>query len=239
MHYFDYTTSDAETNLAIDEALLDAAEENGGPEILRFWEPSYPFVVLGVSKKYQEEVFVDACEKENISILRRCSGGGTVIQAPGCLNYSVILKIQPTSSFQSLSETTHFVLNLNRKALATVTDKSIDIQGISDLASDGLKFSGNAQRRKKNFSLVHGTFLYNINAFQIQKFLREPKDQPEYRAKRPHEQFVKNIDLSPEAIKTALTKEWNAQTAPVTLNQSHIQTLIKEKYGNKDWNRRF
>ncbi len=49
-------------DLAVDEVLLDLCEEGAGDEVLRFWEPSSPFVVLGHSCRIEEDVLAGACE---------------------------------------------------------------------------------------------------------------------------------------------------------------------------------
>ena len=46
----DLTLRTPEENLALDEALLAAAEASAGRETLRFWESPVPFVVLGVAR---------------------------------------------------------------------------------------------------------------------------------------------------------------------------------------------
>src|SRR3989338_382174 len=90
MDYLDYTHPLPEMNLAIDEALLTFVDDGAAAPVLRFWEsPSY-FIVMGYSSPSQHDVHVAACQADGLAILRRCSGGGTVIQGPGCLNYALI-----------------------------------------------------------------------------------------------------------------------------------------------------
>src|ERR1051325_5350957 len=119
MQYCDLTFPTPEENLACDEALLDWAEEQamgapasrrreltGSPEsqnydlagetpalpgILRLWEPTRYFVVLGYANRLATEVNAAFCRQNTIPILRRCSGGGTVLQGPGILNYTLVL----------------------------------------------------------------------------------------------------------------------------------------------------
>src|SRR5689334_4969218 len=91
MNWLDLTLSSPSLNLALDEALLDQCEEGSSDEVLRFWEPREPFVVLGYSNKVLSEVNLSYCRENNIPVLRRTSGGGTVLQGPGCLNYSLVL----------------------------------------------------------------------------------------------------------------------------------------------------
>ena len=92
MKYLDFTFSDPASNLACDEALLELCEGDEEDGLLRVWEPDHYFVVLGYSNKVASEVNVTACEAKGIPIFRRFSGGGTVLQGPGCLNYSLVLR---------------------------------------------------------------------------------------------------------------------------------------------------
>ena len=82
----DRTFDSPEENLAFDDMLLAEAEET-----IRFWESSTPFLVLGRSGRADQEVNLAACEADGIPVLRRSSGGGTILQAPGCLNFALIL----------------------------------------------------------------------------------------------------------------------------------------------------
>ena len=94
MKYLDRTLGTPQENLACDEALLEVCEEGSADEILRFWEPRQHFVVLGYSNKVRAEANLDTCRALDVPILRRCSGGGTVLQGPGSLNYALILRIR-------------------------------------------------------------------------------------------------------------------------------------------------
>src|SRR3954454_25007928 len=93
MKLFDLTLATPGENLACDEALLDACEEEGAGEVLRFWEPREYFVVLGYANEARREVDLEFCATRSIRVLRRCTGGGTVLQGPGSLNYTLVLRI--------------------------------------------------------------------------------------------------------------------------------------------------
>src|SRR5579871_210269 len=105
MRFLDLTLATPAENLACDEALLDWCEENAaeGEEILRFWESPEPFVVVGYANRIEAEVEVENCQARHVPILRRCSGGGTVVQGHGCLNYALILQIKEDSSLLNIS----------------------------------------------------------------------------------------------------------------------------------------
>jgi len=117
MTFLDLTLPTPAENLAGDEALLDWCEENGGIGVLRFWEPENYFAVVGYGNQVATEVNVAACEADKIPILRRCSGGGTVLQGPGCLNYSLILKIEENGLLASITAANRFIMERNREAL--------------------------------------------------------------------------------------------------------------------------
>ena len=76
----------------------------------------------------------------------------------------------------------------------------VELKGISDLAINNIKFSGNAQRRLKKAILFHGTILYNFQLSLIEKYLKHPPIQPAYRENRPHDQFIQNIPLKKQDL---------------------------------------
>src|SRR5947209_8847007 len=117
MTLLDLTLPTPAENLACDEALLDAAESGSGGEVLRFWESPEYFVVVGYANKVATEVNVAACEARGIPILRRCSGGGTVVQGPGCLNYALVLRITDDGPTHSISTANQFIMERNRAAI--------------------------------------------------------------------------------------------------------------------------
>jgi lipoate-protein ligase A len=223
-------------NLACDEALLDQSEAHGGSRVLRFWESTTHFVVLGYANKVREEVELDACRANSVPILRRCSGGGTVLQGPGCLNYSVILRIGDKSELQSVTGANHFVMARNRKALASLLGKDVTVEGHTDLAVGGLKFSGNAQRRKREWLLFHGTFLLKFDLGLIEKLLLPPARQPEYRQGRSHTKFVTQLNIARDVVKSALREAWDADKPKTDIPHERIAQLIAEKYSRDEWN---
>jgi lipoate---protein ligase len=236
INYLDLTFPDPAENLACDEALLDACEA-GGEEVLRFWEPNNYFVVVGYANQINLEVNVQACREQNVPILRRCSGGGTVLQGPGCLNYTLILKIDEAGPLESISSTNRHVMDRNKAALASILGPEVQIRGYTDLVLGNLKFSGNAQRRKRNALIFHGTFLLNFDLPLVERLLAMPSKQPDYRQNRPHKSFLTNLNLRPEPIKAALKQIWNAsEMSSISLN---LTPLMAEKYGCEQWHKKF
>jgi lipoate-protein ligase A len=247
MKFLDLTLPAPAANLACDEALLDSCDQNPDAETLRFWEPDRYFVVLGYANRAASEANLAACRAQNIPVLRRCSGGGAVLQGPGCLNYSLILSLQRHPALHTIPAANRHIMEHQRQTLQRLLAFPVSIQGVTDLSlrrslADGgpgapLKFSGNAQRRKRHALLFHGAFLLDFDISLIQKILPMPSRQPDYRQNRPHSQFLTNLRLSPTPIKTALRQTWSAiqPLAP----PPQIPPALLEKYAGDPWNLKF
>lgn len=223
-------------NLACDEALLDEAEAHGGAGLLRCWESPAHFVVLGHGNKLAAEVKVEACRAAGVPVLRRCSGGGTVLQGPGCLNYALILPCGEAGPLATITGANQFIMARQRDALAALLGRPVTVEGHTDLALDGRKFSGNAQRRKRTHLLFHGCFLLGFNLALIEQLLLPPPRQPEYRRGREHGDFLTRLDVSGEALQGALQRAWGASSSAPDAPCAAIAALVAAKYGRDEWN---
>lgn len=225
MKFLDLTLPTPAENLACDEVLLDLCEENGGEGILRFWEAREHFIVLGYSNKARTEAHLDRARQDNIPVLRRCTGGGAVLQGAGCFNYSLILPIT-----SRVSETNTSIMQRHAQAVGG------EVRGHSDLTIGDLKFSGNAQRRKRRYLLFHGSFLLNLDIERIERLLPMPSREPDYRHHRAHREFLTNVDFE---VRNALKQAWNAAEALRDVPLARIDALARNQYAAESWNLKF
>jgi lipoate-protein ligase A len=239
MKLLDLTLLSPADNLACDEALLDAAEAGTGDEVLRFWESRELFVVVGYANKVAAEVNVAVCEARGIPVLRRCSGGGTVVQGPGCLNYTLVLQITADGTLHNIGIANQFIMRQNRAALETVVKRPVAVRGHTDLTIGDRKFSGNSQRRRKHFLLFHGTFLLNFDLAFVSELLPMPSKQPDYREHRAHTDFLMNLNISAEKVKAALRRAWKAEEPLKKTPLEKIKGLARDKYTTHEWNFKF
>ena len=239
MKYLDLTLPTPEANLACDEALLDACEAGALGDLLRVWESPIPFVALGYSNRVDREVYRGACQTLRIPILRRCSGGGTVLQGPGCLNFSLIFQIQSSKPLGNLKELTCSILQKHCQALEPLAGAPIEIQGQSDLALGELKFSGSAQRWKQRAMLFHGTFLLSLDMALVEALLPLPSIEPSYRRGRSHRDFLTNLPLNAHQIKGALRSVWGAAETLTDIPHERMAELVRLRYATQGWNFRF
>jgi lipoate-protein ligase A len=102
-----------------------------------------------------------------------------------------------------------------------------------------LKVAGNSQRRRRQFLLFHGTLLLDCDLQLISELLPMPSLQPDYRASRPHGEFVANLHLPASAVKAALAQAWHAEGEPANPPLAEIEKLAREKYAAREWNHKF
>ena len=239
MKYLDLTLSTPEQNLACDEALLDACEAGSSPELLRFWEPRQYFVVAGYSNPIASSVNVTACADQGIPILRRCSGGGTVLQGPGCLNYALILSTESSPALNTITAANVWIMNRQAQALTALLERTVSVQGTTDLTLGSRKFSGNSQRRRRQCFLFHGTLLLGIDLALVELVLAAPGHQPRYRENRSHQDFLVNLNLPADLLKKALRAHWQATEDLGDIPQAAVDRLVNEKYSQAEWNLKF
>jgi lipoate---protein ligase len=233
MHYLDLTLPTLAENLALDEALLLRAEE-GGPEVLRVWQWPTPAVVLGAGGILADDVDEARCRADDVPILRRASGGGTVLLGPGCLIYSVVLAFARDPALGELFPSYGYVLERVIEA-AGMLGAALDIEGASDLALGGRKISGNAQQRKRTHLLHHGTLLHAFDAAAVAAYLKAPARQPVYRRLRSHGDFLTNLPAGADPLKQALRVAWQAEPKLTIWPQDLVLRLLVEKYLRPEW----
>jgi lipoate---protein ligase len=239
MKLCDLTLGTPEENLACDEVLLDLCEAGDSDELLRLWALPQYFVVVGYANKVSTEVNLPFCRQYGIPVLRRCSGGGTVLQGPGVLNYSLLLRMDESRPCHSIPATNRFILERHRDALAALLHAPVEWRGQTDLAVGGLKFAGNAQRRRRRFLLFHGSFLLHLDVSLAEKALPLPSRQPDYRVNRTHADFLINLKVPPQMVKNTLIKTWGADGVLDPIPFDQITRLAKEKYSLDEWNLKF
>ena len=240
MHWASISESNPAAYLAWDEALLDAVEEGEIPSILWFWESATPFVVIGYGQKVEREVHLATCDQRQIPAFRRCSGGGAVVQGPGCLSYGIAMRMDAHPELTSIPGANAWIMNRMRRAIAGIAGAGSDeirVRGYTDLTWGNRKFSGNAQRRRRVALLFHGTFLLNFDLGLIDQLLQSPSAQPDYRLDRPHTDFVINLSMSRNLVETALRNEWGTEEKASFLRRPRMEGLLTDRYLKETFHR--
>jgi lipoate-protein ligase A len=154
-------TTDPFFNLAIEELLLKSSKE----EYLILYIND-PAVIIGKHQSGHCEVNTRFVTENQIPVIRRISGGGTVFHDDGNLNFSFIRQSESGKQIDF------------RKYTRPVIDflKSLGVEasfeGKNDLKVGGLKISGNAEHVYHNRVLHHGTLLFSTSLEMLRNSIR-------------------------------------------------------------------
>jgi len=229
-----------EEELALDEALLEEAHEGRllAP-VVRTWVAPEPTVVVGSSSRIDDEVDRAACRSLGCRILRRPSGGLTVVLGPGCVMWSVVMPlVGPAPAIERIHAA---VLDPLAVALAA-TGRPVVRRGSSDLAvatGDGeRKVSGNALRVRRGGVLYHGTLLDDFDLDLVGRVLRHPPREPAYRGGRSHGSFLANLGLGRAALDAAVRLAFGAGGPLADWPAARVAALVAERYARPEWTER-
>lgn len=238
MQLLELTLPTPEENLALDEALLEELEARGGDnEVLRIWESPQPMVVIGRSSKIHEEVDLALCQSRGIPVLRRTSGGASIVAGPGCLMYAVVLSYAKRPHIARLDEAHREVLEPLAAALARRAPGVVKA-GTSDLALGDRKFSGNSLRCKRKYLVYHGTLLYDFPLSTVAELLKTAPRQPAYREGREHADFVCNLPLERAALRAAVLEAFPTDSELHDWPAQRTSEYVRERYSQHAWNGR-
>jgi lipoate---protein ligase len=239
----DVTLPGVAENLALDEAMLVEADEGREPSLVRFWEPREYAVVLGASRRLRDEVHLDACRADGVPVFRRSSGGGTVLIGPGTLNVTVILPETAGPGLSAVDAAQRYVLDRMADSIRAL-GPPVEVWAHGDLVLGDRKCAGSAQRRLKDWFLVHCSILYAFPIDRIGRYLTVPHRQPAYRGGRSHHEFLCNLDLPRQALVDALRPgpvpcpgldATDSLRGPMAL----LPVLLAARFANPEWVERF
>lgn len=167
--------------LRLEERLLQESEEN--------WclinEGSPPAIVMGISGKPELLISSHKLAAKPIPVIRRFSGGGTVVVDEETLFVSFIFATD-AHSFPAYPEPIlRWSASLYEELFANLSFALRD----QDYAIHDRKCGGNAQYIRRGKWLHHTTFLWNFCPTKMGYLLYPPKT-PSYRQGRDHEQFL-------------------------------------------------
>ncbi|WP_299461889.1 lipoate--protein ligase [uncultured Microscilla sp.] len=239
--------NDPRINLAIEEHVLRNFAPDHEYLMLYVNEPS---VIMGKHQNIYEEVNVDFVQQNNIKVVRRVSGGGTVYHDLGNLNFSFLV---PHDS--SKLNNYHYFLDPIVEALQSLGVPA-EISPRNDLMAAGKKISGNAQFSTTKRMVSHGTLLFNSEIIHLSQSLKAKTTTIQSKSIKSVRSPVANVyeylsseqqsRLNMEEFKKVLlqyifkTQPNEVSTIPTyTLTQDDwevVNKLVKEKYNTWEWN---
>lgn len=174
MYWIQNTSTDPAFNLALEEYFLKKIQP-GNPGYAILWQNA-PTIVVGRFQNARQEVNPDFVQKNNISVVRRMTGGGAVYHDEGTLNYTFIQHLGKDGTLPAFSEAGKPIA----KALQSL-GLPVTFSGRNDLLLCGLKVAGVAHCQQGPRFLHHGCILISSNLNMLELALRV--DPEKYRSK--------------------------------------------------------
>ncbi len=219
--------------MAIDEFLV--MKQLDYP-ILRIYGWSNPCVSIGYFQSI-DYVNHERCRQEGVDVLRRITGGGAVFHDKE-LTYSFVTKEFPQKILDSYREICEIVI-LTLKHCGFEAEFS----PLNDVIVKGKKVCGNAQTRKNNKLLQHGTILLQVDAKRMVSLLNIPIEKiADKNISNIGDRVMgisKNFDKVAELMKKSAKEIFQCELVPFSLDEDDLTTckeIMKEKYSNKSWN---
>ncbi|MFH1453705.1 MAG: biotin/lipoate A/B protein ligase family protein [Armatimonadota bacterium] len=257
----------ASHHMASDEALLEYAINNEKDFIpaLRLYTWSPAGISLGYFQKTEKEINIDNCRKHGVDIIRRPTGGKSVLHDDE-LTYCFIFKMDDPNrwtildAFKKINEALLYAIkrmgvkaqlvSLKKHSPKEHTAVCFAVPSSYEIKVDNKKIIGSAQKRAGNFVLQHGSVpitidrnkLYDLFNFKSEE---ERKKQAEesvnimtsLKEAAPFSDM--NFDNLAEGVKEGFEKVWGISLYKDKLNKEEEgirDKLIEIKYGTDDWN---
>ncbi|MCB1181397.1 MAG: lipoate--protein ligase family protein, partial [Chlamydiia bacterium] len=161
-----------------------------------------PAVVLGISAKTQELINIEQAKNQNIPLIKRFSGGGTVYIDENTLFVTFIWEKKSLE----IPFFPHAMMEWSEKLYRPLFGEASFALQENDYVIGEKKVGGNAQYIQKERFLHHTSFLWEFDPNRM-NVLKVPPKQPKYRQKRSHKDFLMGISSyfrDPEAFFEAL-----------------------------------
>lgn len=170
--------------------LPDAALFSGRGDGMLVWQPDETVIVLGQSNTPEKSLLIENIVTDNIPVTRRPTGGEAVVLTPAMAAITV------AREFGVMTSSKDFFRMVNGTILDVLADlgvKSYGTMGISDITLDSRKILGSSMHRKERRLVYHAVLNISEDPEVLERYLKHPVREPDYRQKRKHSEFVTSL----------------------------------------------
>lgn len=250
--------------MAIDEALLLTCQQDKQADFfptLRFYRWKIPTLSFGYSQRWKDTVDRDYCKRWGINIVRRLTGGRAVLHYKE-LTYSVVGRCYKGLFASSILETYRHIsaalisgfnqINVPAQLVNPHLDRKSSFPNHSnkpcffsaskyELAYQGKKLVGSAQKRLKNSFLQHGSILLEVDLDQLMGATGVDKSSSDASLIALNEVLGYKIGLNDliEVLIEGVERYFSIKLIEGKLSNIELELAMKlyrEKYSQSWWN---
>lgn len=173
----------------LDDDLITAVKRTGQPHVNAYRFPCTA-IVVGRGSRLHTELNVKAVEADNVPVLKRRGGGCSVVLDTGNVIVSCAFPIPGLGGTKrAFSRLSSMVID----ALSKSGAHGVRRVGVSDLVLGDRKIGGACIYRSLGLLYYSTTLLYKPNLDLVNRYLRHPPREPDYRAGRRHDLFMGSL----------------------------------------------
>lgn len=210
--------------LKLEEAILRASQEN----VCLINRGSPPAIVLGISGKPKEWINLKAWSQNPLPVIRRFSGGGTVVVDENTLFVTFIMNERDAATPSQIHAVHSYVEKLWQKAFHPRPFRLME----NDYVLGSQKMGGNAQYLTRDRWVHHTSFLWDFCPLKM-GLLAHPPKMPSYRNERGHSDFLTTLSscfTSPDELLMPLVEELKVTFTLKEGAISELSPLLQHSY---------
>jgi len=169
-----------------DDNLIAATCLDNQPRF-RVYRPFETIVVIGKGSDPVVELNVQVCVDDEVPIHHRAGGGCAVVLEPGNI---VVSAVMPSKGIVNLTQYFHDYSDWLIRGLSRIGITNVYREGLSDLVIDNRKVAGACIWNSKDVVYYSASLLVEPQIELMEKYLKHPPREPEYRRGRSHRDFV-------------------------------------------------
>lgn len=236
MMYLKCDSADANFNFALEKYAIE--ELDAAKEYFMFWRTT-PTLMIGRYQNTLAEINMPYAKANDINIVRRITGGGTIYTDPNGWQFSFIVKSPGERRIEFVTFTKPILDALH--SLGVDAEKS----GRNDLVIDGKKFSGNAQYVRRDVVLHHGSLLFDTDLERLVRALNVDDEKIISKGIQSVRARVTNIQdhlaqkMSSEAFRDVMLEYLLKDMETYALSQTDIDRvneIKRSQFDTWEWN---
>ncbi len=219
--FTDLGTVSPEYGAAADAVVFDEVSEHRSLPTLHIYSRDRATISLGRFRELDIDVRKDAVEHLGLSVVRRISGGSTILTGTSQIIYSYIAE----DNFFNKKDSYYKICGCVVLALSYI-GLDAEYKEPNDVLVGGMKISGGAQYRSKGYLIQHGTIIIEPEPL-IDEALISIKDRKYFRTTSISECLGRSVPRKDvvNALRTAFEMELGLRYTDDTLTDRELQLI--------------